>query len=127
MSRIAGPPYRTAEQWHGPCYILSPDDWVAGWREVIAVLPPIQPKPRRARIYARSRPVATQATRTVAVWPKGRPLDWRLVDAPVMRREPGWYTRAREMRARGLSVRSIMKALHLRSRHKLELVLRTTE
>lgn len=123
MNRIAGPPYRTAAQWHGPCYVFDPEDWRHGWREVVAVLPPIPPRPRRVRIYAASRPVMTQETRLVATWPKGRPLDWSLKAVPVARRVPAWHTRARELRARGLSVRAIMKALGLRSRHALNAVL----
>lgn len=121
---IAGPPYRTAEQWHGLCYVLDPDDWNSGWREVRAVLPPIPPRPRRVRSYAAGiRPVTTQATRTVVTWPKGRPLDWRLEAAPVMRPEPGWHGRARELRARGLSVRAIMRALGVKNQAAMQRVL----
>lgn len=123
MSRIAGPPYRTEMQWHGPCYVLDPDDYMAGWREVQAILPPIPPRLRRAKIYAAIRAVVTKATRTVCTWPRGRPLDWRLEAVPVMRQEAAWHTRARELRARGLSIRAVMKELGIRDRFAMDRVL----
>lgn len=125
MSRIAGPPYRTESRWHGPCYVLDPAEWAKGWREVVAILPAIPRLIKRPRIYAAARRVLTQETRQVVAWPESRPWETRLVAVPVLRREPGWHTRARELRARGLSVRSIMRTLHLRSRHGLDRVLRT--
>lgn len=127
MSRIAGPPYRTESQWHGPCYVLDPDEWANGWREVIAVIPAIPPRRRRVRIYAAARRVFTGETRRVVTFPKGRPWDTRLVDAPVLRREPRWHTRARELRARGVSVRAIMHALHIRAYRKVYDVLKSAD
>lgn len=124
MSRIAGPPYRTSEQWHGPCYVFDPVDWEAGWREVVAVLPPIPRRaPRRAKIYAAARSVLTRAVRRVVSWPKGRPLDWRLVDELVVRPAPAWHAQARALRARGLSIRAVMRELGIKSQNAMQRVL----
>lgn len=80
---------------------------MAGWREVIAIIPAKEGSTRRGKPVTFSRSVETGKTRLVAVWPKGRPLDWRLEAKPVLRREPAWYGRARELRRRGMSFRRI--------------------
>lgn len=123
MGRIAGPPYRTAEQWHGPCYVLSPEDFVAGWREVIAIIPAIPRRVRQVRIYAKARQVLTDQMRRIITWPRGKPLEWQFEDVPMRKREPGWHTRARELRSRGMSVRNIMRELGIRNRARLDYVL----
>jgi hypothetical protein len=114
VTRIAGPPYRTADQVCGPCYVLSVKAWKKGIRTEVAVLPAILPKRRRPkRVLAPVRPrVRAQAARNIVTWPEGRPLEWAIVRAA----EPGWHTRARELRAQGLSIREIMMAVGVHSR-----------
>lgn len=97
MIHIAGPPYRAESQWHGPCYVLSPEDYEHGWREVLAILPAIPRRPPgRVRIYIFSRPMRS------------------------LEPEPGWHIRARELRARGLSVRAVMRELGIRNRFAMD-------
>ncbi len=121
MTRIAGPPYRTSAQWHGPCYVLDPDDPT----RVITVIPAIPPRPRRQRVYvAVSRRVVTEATRRVVWSPPGRPWDLRFKLIPVLRQEPGWHARARELRAKGLSIRAVMRELGVKDNAGMQRVLR---
>lgn len=85
---VALPPYRSPDQFHGPCYVLDADIWNRlGWREVVAVLPASLPPQKRA--------VTT------------------LYRPPYVPGQPLWHDRARALRARGMSIRRIMVELGL--------------
>jgi hypothetical protein len=122
VSRRAGPPVRTADQFSGPCYVLSVKDFKHGVRTVVAELPAIAPsRKRRRKLIVPVQPAFTPKPSAAGVdWPKGRPLDWELVARPI---EPDWHTRARDLRAQGLSVREIMRALGLKNRRAVDMAL----
>jgi hypothetical protein len=89
---IALPPYRSAEQYPGPCYVLCPDAWELGWREVLRVLPPRLPPVKRPRIVLYAPLVRAGGSRS---------------------NEPLWHAKARIMRSQGVTVRGIMRDLGL--------------
>jgi hypothetical protein len=102
---VAGPPYTSQDQSHGPCYVLCPRRRRKGERLVLAILEPPDPVSSRS---TPSYPAPVQiGTRRVVVSPPGRPLEWRLDVVPVYRPVPAWHTRARRLRAQGLSYRAI--------------------
>jgi len=120
---VASPPYRSPEQWHGPCFVLDVKAWRRGERVTVRTTLPL---PRRV---VHPKPVVwhpdlqTGETRQVVTWPPGQPQDWRIEEVPVMRREPLWHARARALRAAGLSIRRIMAELGLVNRAALDRVL----
>jgi hypothetical protein len=90
---IALPPYRSPEQFHGPCYVLCADAWNdLGWREVVRVLPPRLPPLKRPRIVLYAPLVKAGGSRA---------------------NEPLWHAKARLMRSQGATVRAIMRELGL--------------
>lgn len=123
---ITGPAYRGPEQYHGPCYVLDPKAWMRGERIVLRTIPPIAEKPKRRKIYRWGHAAAremTGETRRFAVWPKGHPELWRLVERPVMRRAPSWHAEARALRKEGWSVREIMRRLGVRNFREMHRVI----
>jgi hypothetical protein len=106
----------------GPCYVLDPAAWMRGERLVLAVLPPKLDKEPRRLVPTIPPPEPTE-TRLLAVWPKGRPWDWRLENVLVRRAEPAWAGRARALRAQGWSIRRTMKELGVKNRQKMDSVL----
>lgn len=87
---LALAPYRSPEQFHGPCYVLDAEVWnTLGWREVVMILPAKIAPPKREK---------------VVVYP-------RMVCGT--RHEPRWHDAARALRARGRSIRQIMAELRL--------------
>lgn len=121
MSRIAGKPYRSPEQQHGPCYILDPDAWMAGERVVIGVI--AAKNPLVADLPQRERRPSPSETRRVLAWPRGRAWDWFWTIVDVAPQEPAWAGRARELRRAGWSIRRIMDELNIKSRSQLAKVL----
>jgi hypothetical protein len=101
---IALPPYRSPEQFHGPCYVLCADAWNdLGWREVVRVLPPRLPPLKRPRIVLYAPPVRAGGSKA---------------------NEPLWHAKARLMRSQGATVRAIMRELGLVNRAALDRVLK---
>lgn len=116
---------RTADYYPGPCYVLDPEAWMRGHRVVLEVIPAPE-LPERARRRDPEPVPATGETRRIVRWTPGDPLSWELVDVPVMRREPAWAARARELRANGWSLRRIAKELGVSENRHLRRILKTT-
>lgn len=103
---FAGPLFITADQLPGPCYVLCPKRWRKGVRFILATLQPLIPTPAQAISFA---PRQQIGTRQVVTFPRGRPLEWRLVDEPVYKEAPAWHIEARRLRAQKMSQRKIAK------------------
>lgn len=115
---VAGPPYRSPEACHGPCYVLDLLAYELGERIVLAILPaknrPVK-KPRKEP----ERLVTCTEMRRVVVSPIGRAWDWKLIWVPVRPPEPVWAASARRLRANGWSRRRIMKKLGIKSTRQI--------
>jgi hypothetical protein len=103
---FAGPLYTSHDQTPGSCYVLCPKRWRKGERHVLAVLEPLSTT-SHASTRTSYKPPKQIGTRRIAVWPHGRPLEWRISVVPVFKPVPAWHVRARQLHAQGLSYRAI--------------------
>ena len=120
---IASPPYRSLEQFHGPCFVLDAELWAQGTRRVVRTILPKLPRVRHYKPVVYRPGVLAGETRRIVTWPPGRPQDWRIEAVPVARPEPLWHTRVKALRRAGMSVRRIMAELGLVNRQAVDRVL----
>ena len=120
---IAGPPYRSPEACHGPCYVLDPFAYELGERVVLEILPAKNPRVKKPRKAPQERLVKCSEMRRVVISPIGRAWDWKLIWVPVRPPEPFWAASARRLRSNGWAIRRILKELGLNNMRRLQEIL----